>query len=302
MPKYYILDGVSTSLYFNPLAENTIHIGGQKSPKRKIKLKKIRKKRTYDALYISDIHYLIDKQIRDHAHDELFVLLDAFRKKNILFRKIILVGDILESWYFSAARHLVRNIARFDELFGRLDQVCSKGGLKYYIVGNHDTTSYTQGLANRISDYLRDRNWLTGEWYQNDKIIAIHGHQGQYSKTKWMFDIFIVRLLHFLARFFPGFFKKAESFYNKHLNRTDPVTNEEKIQYYSRLSKIVNQRDRVLITGHTHDFLVMPELRIINTGDWISSRSFVIQDGNIFIGCRLRPKGVKKVFEVDFTS
>ena len=245
------------------------------------------KEHTYTALYLSDIHYLIDHKIRNHNHKDLFRLLNYFYKRKIRFKRIVLVGDILESWYFSADKKLKNSKKRFDKLFDRFDRLATPKGVKIFVVGNHDTVSFRQKLASRIEDYLEDRNWEITEKYESRAIVAMHGHQGQYNKFNWAFDIAIVRLLFNLARLFPRFFQYAENFYNQHLNRKDPVTKEEKLKYYSKLSSIAEQGNRVLITGHTHDFLAMPELKIINTGDWIQNRSFVMQKKTRFFGLQL---------------
>lgn len=248
------------------------------------------KKHTFDAIYISDIHYLLDRKIRNHNHKDLFRLLDFFNSREVYFKNIVLVGDILESWYFSADKKLKSGGKVFDKLFDRFDKVVARKGKKIFVVGNHDTISYRQTLSAKISHYLTKRKWKIVEKYQAKNIIAIHGHQGQYNKLSWALDIFIVRLLFKVALLFPRFFQYAESFYNKHLNRKDPVTMEEKLEYYSRLSKIAEQGNRIMITGHTHDFLVMPELKIINTGDWVDNRTFVIQRNKKFYGLQLNKK------------
>ena len=261
---------------------------------------KFKKNRTYDAIYISDVHYLMNKKIKDHCHQELFGLLYYLRKRGVRFRKVYLVGDIIENWFFDAQKKVRKDKKqkkRLDKLFDRLEQITESGGKKYYVVGNHDTTSFTMDLPESLDRYLRKRNWRIAESFRDKHTVVIHGHQGQYTRFTWILNILILRLLHVLALFVPGFFRVSEEFYDKHLNRQDPVTPEEKLAYYQRLSHIARQKKRILITGHTHDFLVMPEFRIINTGDWVKSRSFVVRDGKKWIGLRMpEPKKFSKDF------
>ncbi|TGK01837.1 UDP-2,3-diacylglucosamine diphosphatase [Leptospira langatensis] len=250
---------------------------------------KFRRGSIYEAFFISDIHYLLNKKIKSHKHKELFQLLDHLGKKEIKFNNVYLVGDIIENWFFSADRRLqrVKGKKRFNKLFDRLDKLASGAGKKYYIVGNHDTTSYLMRLSPKVENYLRERDWVICEKAENELLIAIHGHQGQYNKFTWMGSILVLRLLHVFASILPALFKFSENFYHKHLNRQDPSTTEETLHYYQRLSRLTHQGHKVLISGHTHDFLCIPKINIINTGDWVKSNSFVIQENKKFSGIRM---------------
>ncbi|PJZ70901.1 UDP-2,3-diacylglucosamine hydrolase [Leptospira perolatii] len=260
---------------------------------------KLPRGKIYDSFFISDIHYLLNKRIKSHKHKELFQLLDHFHKKEIRFQNVYLVGDIIESWFFSADRRLTRikGKKRFNKLFDRLDKLALENSRKYYIVGNHDTTSYLMRLSPRIESYLKERDWIVCEKVEDEVLIALHGHQGQYNKFTWIGSIFVLRILHVFASIFPRVFKFSEAFYHKHLNRHDPTSTEEILSYYQRLSKLTHQGHKVLISGHTHDFLCIPKINIINTGDWVKSNTFVLQDGRKFVGIRMTArKNYKKEF------
>ncbi|MCB1318791.1 MAG: metallophosphoesterase, partial [Leptospiraceae bacterium] len=155
--------------------------------------------RTYRAIFLSDVHYLLDKKIKFHRHQDLFRLLDYFRKNNIRFKKVILAGDIIENWFFSATRKYRRKQKRFDKLFDRLDAIAARKGKRIYIVGNHDTTSFTMQLPDDIHNYLDKRGWSVREEYSNGDYVVVHGHQGQYNKISWAFHIAMVRFFHWLA-------------------------------------------------------------------------------------------------------
>lgn len=260
---------------------------------------KFKKNATYDALFLSDIHYLLNKKVKDHGHSELFQFLKYLDRRGVRFRTVFLVGDIIEAWYFSARRTFKKKKKRFNRLFDRLDAVAAPGAFKYYIVGNHDTTSFTQQLEPSIQRFLDKRHWRVVEEVKTDDMVVLHGHQGQYNKLSWALDILIVRIIFSLAYVIPNLWKVSERFYHKHLNGRDPRSPVEAMEYYERLSRAADQKDRVMISGHTHGFLCIPELKVINTGDWLHSRTFVVRDKDKFIGVRMKKKKeYKKEFEL----
>jgi UDP-2,3-diacylglucosamine pyrophosphatase LpxH len=251
----------------------------------------------YDALYISDIHYLLKKKIRNHMHKDLFKLLDHLKKRGVRFRKIFLVGDIIENWYFSAQRKLVRKFGkkRFNKLFDRFDALATPLSLKVYIIGNHDSFSYVISLPPKIEQYVKGRGYVIAENYETERLVVIHGHQGQYGKFKWFLDILGVRLLHLISYIFPSIFTTMENFYRKHFNFDRNETEEEVRDYYGILRERSNQGNRLLICGHTHQFMADQKLRVINTGDWIESGTFVVEQNQEFFGLEFKSK--KKIFE-----
>lgn len=260
---------------------------------------KFKSGKVYDALFLSDIHYLLKKKIRDHGHKQLFQFLEYLDRREVRFRSLILAGDIFESWYFNAGRVFKKKKKRFNRLFDRLDRLAAFECMKFFIVGNHDTTSFTMRLDADIKRFLEQRGWRVVEEVKTDDMVVVHGHQGQYNKLTWALDILIVRFFFTLAHLRPRLWRVAEAFYHKHLNGRDPRSPEEAIQYYGRLSHVVGQGDRVLISGHTHGFLCIPELKVINTGDWLHSRTFVLRNKNRFIGGRMiKKKEYKKEFEL----
>ncbi len=266
---------------------------------------KIKAGKTYRSLILSDVHYLLDKKIKEHSHKDLFALLDYLRKKEIRFERLILAGDILENWYFSANRRFrhKKGKKRFNKLFDRLDALVSRRGEKIYIIGNHDSVNYSLTLPARIESYLDTRGWETMEIYEDGQIVVAHGHQGQYGKFFWFLNIFLVKIVYSFALFFPRFFKTAENFYRRHFNFDRNETPEQVLKYYSILSNRVKQGDRLLVSGHTHQFMASEELYVINTGDWIESRTFVIQEGDLLYGLSYsRRHGIQKEFTIQLRT
>jgi len=253
------------------------------------------------GFYISDVHFLISKKVRPHGHKELLQLLDQLIKRKVRFKNIYLVGDVIENWFFSAASQVKRRKRRLARLFDRLDALATPRSRKYYIVGNHDTLRFSMRLEPAIARFLDRRHWMISERVRKKKVVVLHGHQGQYNRITWVLDIAIVRSLYFLSFAFPALLKKAESFYDRHLNRRDPATPAENLAYYQKLSERASQRRRIMISGHTHRPLCLPELRVINTGDWMQSRTFVMQSGKRFKLIRARSsKNYELLFDHTF--
>ncbi len=257
---------------------------------------RIKRKKTYASLFLSDIHLLLEKRYKDHSHDDLFELLDDLAARRVRFRRVFLVGDAFESWFFSASRRLKKNRREFDRLFDRLAKVVASGGRRYFIIGNHDTTSFSMTLAPPLERYLRKRRWHVRSRFEDEELVVVHGHQGQYNRLYWVASIATLRFLNLLAFVWKDLFRVAERFYDRHLNHENPKDAGRKLEFYRRLSRVVHQRDRTLVAGHTHNFLCLPELNVVNTGDWIESRSFVIEvrgrkKGHRFVGFRATDAG-----------
>lgn len=261
---------------------------------------RIKKNRTFDALYISDIHYLIDRKIKRHSHKDFFAALKYLHKKGVRFRKIYLVGDIIENWYFSASARLKKRQKRLCKFFNKIEKLTFLNGEKFFIIGNHDTVNYDQSLPAMIHDFLEERNWNIMQKYENDFIVVVHGHQGQYGKLSWFWSIFIVRILYRIARMNPKFWHYLENLYKNRINYDWHNTIEESIHYYERLSKKVKQNNRILITGHTHQFVFLEDYKTINTGDWVESKTMVFQKGKNFSGYSYDKKS-KLPFKKKFT-
>ncbi len=261
---------------------------------------RLKKNKIFDAVFISDIHYLIDRKIKSHAHKDLFKALKILEAKGIRVRKIFLVGDIIENWYFSASVKLKKRKKRLSDFFEKIERILTSGGERFFIIGNHDTVNFDQSLPPIIDEYLKENGWNIMDRYEDDSRIVIHGHQGQYGKLVWFTSIFMVRILYRLSVINPRIWHFLEGAYKKRLNYDWHKTMEESIRYYERLSQKVNQGNRIMITGHTHQFLFLEDYRIINTGDWVESRTLVFQKGKKYGGFSFDKKR-KPAFRQEFT-
>lgn len=258
---------------------------------------KFKKNRVYDALFLSDIHYLVDKKRKKTGHNELFSTLNFFYKKNIFFRELILVGDIIENWYFNASKKMKTRQKKLDKFFQLMERIVTNDGKKIYLIGNHDTTKYDLTLPDRVEQYLKKRKWMIMERYETEEMVVAHGHQGQYSRIRWQFNIIFLRILYK----FPFLWNIMERLYSRYLDFDKNLPIERMINYYSKLTKRLNQRDRVLIVGHTHKFAALNQLRVINTGDWLETKSLVVKNRKKYTGFRYLNSEQKRVnFIKDF--
>lgn len=253
---------------------------------------KFKKNRVYEALYLSDIHYLIDSHKIKHSHGELFLTLDYFQRRNIHFRKIFLVGDIIENWYFNAARKIRQRKKKIINLFDTLEGLTTNQGQKVYIIGNHDTTRYDQDLPPRIKQLLHKKGWRITEVYRDNAVVVAHGHQGQYGQPRWFFNILLLRMLYKI----PLLWQLLEGIYNKYLDFDKLAPPAKRKKFYLNLIKKLEPEGRLLIVGHTHRFTSLENLKVANTGDWIASRSFLVQHKQKIHGFRFLAKPKKKQF------
>ncbi len=86
-----------------------------------------------------------------------------------------------------------------------------------------------------------------------------------------------------------------ENFYRKHFNFDRNETPEEVEEYYGLLRERMSQGNRLLICGNTHQAMADQRLRVINTGDWIESGTFVVEHNQEFFGLEFKSK--KKIYE-----
>lgn len=238
----------------------------------------------FDRLYISDLHYPIKGNMVDNSHRRLFEMLGIFRGGGYLFKEIYLVGDICENWYISSASNFKKHREDYEILFKSFEAILHPQGKKYYIVGNHDSRSLLLKLPLTIEEFLRGRGWRIEEIVEDDQLVIAHGHQGEYSHTTWILSILFVRFFYFLGLFIPGLFSTVHRWHDQFTNFKAGKSLQDELKFYVRLSKRLEQNGRVMIVGHTHHFISFPELNIVNTGDWMDSRSVVIQNQDMLHG------------------
>lgn len=253
----------------------------------------------FERLYISDLHYPIKGAMVDNSHRQLFEMLGLFRGRGYLFKEIYLVGDILENWYISSESHIKKNREDYELLFRSFESILAANGKKYYIVGNHDSRSLLLKLPPLVDKFVKERGWQVHEVIEDEQVIVAHGHQGEYSRFAWFFNILLVRLFYFLGMFVPGLFSAVHSWHDNLTNFRSGKTRQDELAFYANLSRRLNQQNKTLVVGHTHHFVAFPYLNIANTGDWMNSRSLIIQNNDILHGYVFEQGFLKECYKVE---
>lgn len=247
---------------------------------------KFKKSKTYETLFLSDLHFLTHLRVKDRPHQELFDMLDLFYRRDIQFQRIILLGDIIESWYINGEKIVKKYPEQLLRLFMRLEKISSPNCKKIFIVGNHDTVRFDLRLPAVIESHLKELNWEICETYEDKHFIAFHGHQGQYSRLQWHSGIVLLRIVFFISGMFPTLYQKVRAGFYARYNFSGRHNSQRILKFYERILAFTNlhfvRNKRIIINGHIHRPLVMKDLGIINCGDWVHSKSFLIEKKRSF--------------------
>ncbi|CAK0765065.1 putative UDP-2,3-diacylglucosamine hydrolase [Gammaproteobacteria bacterium] len=241
--------------------------------KRKLKIKLDRSE--YDALYISDIHFMPEgSRYQQNNQDSLLFLLRSFKEQGIRFDKVFIVGDGLENWFVSSAHEFKNNPEMYHVLFESLEAISNK---RFYIIGNHCTRSLTMKLPKPISTYLKKKKWSILKEYRDEKVVVVHGHQAQYNTWQWMIFIPFSYLLYNILRLVPGALMIYEYWVLAIMDFDKNKSEYNHFIYHKKLIKEINCGNKWLISGHTHKPIHFQHLKSINTGDWLTNKSFITQ-------------------------
>lgn len=239
--------------------------------KTKIKLDRLE----YDALYISDIHFMPEgSKYNQNSQEALLLLLKTFKKQGVKFDKVFIVGDGLENWFVSSEYEFKHHPELYDLLFTSLEAISNK---RFYIIGNHCTKSLTMNLPKKINAYLKKRKWSVLKEYHDHQVFVVHGHQAQYNMWKWMIFIPFAYLLYSVLRLFPGALLIYEYWALSVFDFDKTKSDADHLLYHKKLVKETKCGNRWLISGHTHRPIFFKHLKSLNTGDWLINKSFVTQ-------------------------
>ena len=164
----------------------------------------------YDALYLSDLHFIPEAENYDQNNQRaLSLFLRSLKEQGLMFERVFIVGDGLENWFISSEAELRNNPTAYDALFKALEAISRK---RFYIIGNHCTRSVAMVLPRPVKAYLRRRGWKVLRVYRDDQVVVIHGHQAQYGRLQWALLIQLAYLLYTIlvvsscmsALFFPS--------------------------------------------------------------------------------------------------
>lgn len=238
-----------------------------------------------DQLVLSDLHlYTNDRDIVTNNH-KLPKFLDYLYVSGYRFRKIILLGDIFEDWFVDAGDEIRKNPRIITTFLARLDLLLADAeSIKIFVKGNHDSTSMVMRLDPVVAMYLMGMDYQITEKYEDSGAIYVHGHQGSISRTQWFFQMLGCKILYFACsllrskRLYRWFYNLAEK--KASYRSADP---EVKRLFYQDLIRRLSPGDNVIVFGHTHVPMTDQQAKIVNTGDWMEHRTFVIRDGNTFV-------------------
>ena len=189
--------------------------------------------------------------------------------KSYSFRKLILLGDIFDSLDF---RDLSQECWDLLTYIGKISQ----DKKVRWVIGNHD-----EGLYNIFRTLLNAKIYHAYFWtYQNNKYIAIHGHQ---------FDRFLVdnKLISRLATIIYNFIQRLDTENKKfshYLKRTSKgwLRSSEKVAH-SALGYCRENKANYIFCGHTHkaEMKSQGNLKYFNSGCWTDTPcSFITIDDN----------------------
>jgi len=231
----------------------------------------------YDALYISDLHFIPEAaKYGLNNQTSLSLLLKSFKEQGIRFEMVFIVGDGFENWFVSSENEFINNPNSYHVLLRSLEQISKK---RFYIIGNHCTRSLAMVLPRIIKSYLKRRGWKVLREYWDDKVVVLHGHQAQYGRLQWAILIQLAYLLYTILRLIPGGLKLYERFVLSVIDYDKTASEQEHLKYQIKLINKIDRGGRWLISGHTHRPIHFKKLRTINTGDWSINKTFVTQSG-----------------------
>lgn len=229
----------------------------------------------YDALYISDIHFIPEaSNYRQNNQNSLLKLLKAFKAQGIKFHKVFIVGDGLENWFISSVSALKNNPDSYHNLLQAFEAISHE---RFYIIGNHCTTSINMKLPRLIEKYLKQRRWKILKEYRDKNVVVVHGHQAQYTMSRWRFFIPFAYLLYSILRLIPGSLPVYERFVLSAIDFDKTKSEPDHFRYHLKLIKTVKRGNRWVVSGHTHRPVNFQMIKSINAGDWLINNTFITQ-------------------------
>lgn len=236
------------------------------------------------ALVFSDVHCGIDGEIIENNQDLLELITtklakDIAKGKRELADYIVLAGDVIESWYTPVYKLMPTYKPFLDSVFERFEKL---GKERIYIVGNHDSVEVSGELPDQVKEYLLARGWIICQEFTLPGTYISHGHRGEYGKITTFLASMAIRAVYFLSRYLrPIFGKVIDKIKNPVAELLDAKlkdpTSDETLAYYRQVLKRHKGSSAypLKVFGHTHIPLIVDQLGVINTGDWVEDATFV---------------------------
>ena len=241
------------------------------------------------AIIVSDVH------LEDLSGPRERHFLEFLETHAAEVDRLYVLGDLFDVWPGTSQRLL----DRFEPVFRLFAGVVNRGGEVHYVEGNHDF-QLGKSLEKKIGvkvhlEQIRE-NW------DGQKILFCHGdtvneHDVVYLRIRKVLRSFWFRLVRFvLPDRLSLFLGTTASRYSRDTQAKRPDNEARRGRIKDRYREIVGELFKkgndVVIMGHTH----IPEdyrlqigdrpCRYLNSGDWMSSFTFIRYDQGEFELCR----------------
>ncbi len=233
------------------------------------------------AYFASDFHLGLFPY--DQSNNREKIIVQWLNEIRTNAKYLFLLGDIFDFWY-EYRKVAPRGFVRF---LGKLAELSDDGIEIHYFTGNHDVW---------IFDYLPSEIGL--KIYRSHQLFKINHHiffighgDGLYPRDwgyRFLKACFTNRILQFLfSRLHPNLAFTIGHTWSKHSRLSKGIA--ESFLGEEKEHQIIFARDYLsknkvdfFVFGHRHipmDFHLNSQSRIINTGEWIHSKSFAVFDG-----------------------
>jgi UDP-2,3-diacylglucosamine pyrophosphatase LpxH len=241
------------------------------------------------GISFSDVHFGVDDTVittnqkllmdtLDDLHEEID---KGFRYK---FDELVLNGDIIEAWYSRVYKNMKDYKVFLDIFFEKFERISNSW---HIIVGNHDTLKLKPIFPKQVEEYLLARGWTISSEYVSKELYIAHGHLGEYTKLTVFLASFFIRLAYVVSAFLApvvggviDFFKNPIASWLNHKGKSSEKN--KALEQYAKILKRHPNSEGCLIKmfGHTHMPIILEEISVINSGDWMENATFITYEVN----------------------
>lgn len=232
------------------------------------------------SLFISDIHL-------GNPNSQPEKLLEVFKKYE--FENLFIIGDFIDLTFLKRRYYwnqyhstVIQKVLRYDR----------KGINVVYILGNHDhylrtlieNSTLEEAKSIKLGNIIICDDYIY-KTISNEKIYMTHGdcfdgfirvHPFLYwlGDTAYEFSIKINKIYNFLRKIFGLEYWSLSAYLKIHVKSILSFLSE-----YKKISqeKLKNEKCDSLMMGHIHSPLI-EDGKYYNTGDWVESCSYIIED------------------------
>lgn len=239
------------------------------------------------GISFSDVHFGVDDNVITTNQKLLMDTLDdlnieIIQGKRPKFDTIVLNGDIIEAWYRAVYKNIKTYKTFLDIFFEKFEKIANTW---HFNIGNHDTLSVNPVLPKTVQEYLITRGWTISSEYVSKELYISHGHRGEYNKITVFLASFFIRLAYFISSLLAPIFGKIIDIVKNPiaswLNHKGKITEKPKAikEYKKILSRHPKSEGSVIkMFGHTHMPIILEDISVINSGDWMENSTFIIYE------------------------